>query len=122
MLFAYLKRIQRLARLHYADRTAHTKLGGMGMRVFGFDFEKRPMPLSSEKLADARHPLVEIASRPSAQTARCSNPISRSISVLAGRRLSRRHFGRDDRAHLRGTIAQTTCVPRRSSVCYLGAR
>ena len=29
------------------------------MRVFGFDFEKRPMPPSSEKLAEARGPLVE---------------------------------------------------------------
>jgi len=65
----------------YADRTAHTKLGGMGMRVFGFDFDKRPMPPSSEKLADVRRPLVEIASRPSAQTARCSKAISRSISA-----------------------------------------
>ena len=37
----------------------HVKLGGMGMHVFGFDFEKQPMPPSSEKLADAWRPFVE---------------------------------------------------------------
>jgi predicted TIM-barrel fold metal-dependent hydrolase len=32
---------------------ACVKLGGMGMHVFGFDFENRPMPPSSEELANS---------------------------------------------------------------------
>ncbi len=35
------------------------KLGGMGMHMFGFDFEKRPVPPSSEDLAEAWRPFVE---------------------------------------------------------------
>ena len=38
---------------------ARVKLGGMGMHLFGFDFEKQPMPPSSEELADAWRPFVE---------------------------------------------------------------
>lgn len=38
---------------------ARVKLGGMGMHVFGFDFEKQLMPPSSEQLADTWRPLVE---------------------------------------------------------------
>ena len=38
---------------------ARVKLGGMGMHVFGFDFEKRPVPPSSEELAEPWHPFVE---------------------------------------------------------------
>jgi L-fuconolactonase len=35
------------------------KLGGMGMHVFGFDFEKRLIPASSEQLAETWRPFVE---------------------------------------------------------------
>jgi predicted TIM-barrel fold metal-dependent hydrolase len=38
---------------------ACVKLGGMGMHVFGFDFENRPMPPSSEELANSWQPFVE---------------------------------------------------------------
>jgi len=38
---------------------AYVKLGGMGMHMFGFDFEKRPVPPSSDVLADAWRPFVE---------------------------------------------------------------
>ena len=38
---------------------ARVKLGGMGMHVFGFDFEKRLMPPSSEELAKSWRPVVE---------------------------------------------------------------
>jgi predicted TIM-barrel fold metal-dependent hydrolase len=38
---------------------ARVKLGGMGMHVFGFDFEKQPMPPSSADLAKAWRPFVE---------------------------------------------------------------
>jgi L-fuconolactonase len=38
---------------------ARVKLGGMGMHVFGFDFEKQPMPPSSSELAEAWRPYVE---------------------------------------------------------------
>jgi len=38
---------------------AHVKLGGMGMHLFGFDFEHRDMPASSEDLAGAWKPYVE---------------------------------------------------------------
>jgi predicted TIM-barrel fold metal-dependent hydrolase len=35
------------------------KLGGLGMRLLGFDFHERPMPPSSEELAAAWRPYVE---------------------------------------------------------------
>jgi L-fuconolactonase len=38
---------------------ARVKLGGMGMHMFGFDFEKRPVPPSSEDLAETWRPFVE---------------------------------------------------------------
>ena len=37
----------------------HVKLGGLGMRLFGFDFHTRPMPPSSETLAAAWRPYIE---------------------------------------------------------------
>jgi L-fuconolactonase len=38
----------------------HVKLGGMGMHVFGFDFDKAETPPSSEQLAQAWRPYVEV--------------------------------------------------------------
>jgi predicted TIM-barrel fold metal-dependent hydrolase len=38
---------------------AYVKLGGMGMHMFGFDFEKRPVPPSSDTVAEAWRPYVE---------------------------------------------------------------
>jgi predicted TIM-barrel fold metal-dependent hydrolase len=35
------------------------KLGGLGMHVFGFDFDRRGTPASSQELADAWRPYVE---------------------------------------------------------------
>jgi predicted TIM-barrel fold metal-dependent hydrolase len=35
------------------------KLGGLAMRLLGFDFHERPMPPSSEELAAAWRPYVE---------------------------------------------------------------
>src|SRR3546814_4973116 len=37
----------------------HVKLGGLGMRINGFDFHEHPDPPSSERLADAWRPYVE---------------------------------------------------------------
>ena len=37
----------------------HVKLGGMGMKMFGFDFHERELPPSSELLAAAWRPYVE---------------------------------------------------------------
>jgi L-fuconolactonase len=37
----------------------HVKLGGMGMKVFGFDFHEHDLPPSSERLATAWRPYVE---------------------------------------------------------------
>jgi L-fuconolactonase len=37
----------------------HVKLGGLGMRVFGFDFATRAKPPSSEELAQAWAPYIE---------------------------------------------------------------
>lgn len=37
----------------------HVKLGGLGMRLFGFDFHAREMPPSSEELAAAWRPYIE---------------------------------------------------------------
>jgi L-fuconolactonase len=38
---------------------AYVKIGGMGMKVFGFDFHEQPGPPSSEALAAAWRPYVE---------------------------------------------------------------
>jgi L-fuconolactonase len=35
------------------------KLGGLGMKIVGFDFDKRPIPFSSEELATAWRPYIE---------------------------------------------------------------
>jgi L-fuconolactonase len=35
------------------------KLGGLGMKLFGFDFHERPLPPSSEDLAAAWRPYIE---------------------------------------------------------------
>jgi predicted TIM-barrel fold metal-dependent hydrolase len=37
----------------------HVKLGGLGMRLFGFGFHEQPMPPSSETLAAAWRPYIE---------------------------------------------------------------
>jgi L-fuconolactonase len=37
----------------------HVKLGGLGMRMFGFDFHDRELPPSSEELAAAWRPYIE---------------------------------------------------------------
>jgi len=37
----------------------HVKLGGLGMRLFGFDFHTRAMPPGSEELATAWRPYIE---------------------------------------------------------------
>jgi predicted TIM-barrel fold metal-dependent hydrolase len=37
------------------------KVGGLGMHVFGFEFDKRKTPASSEALADAWRPYIETA-------------------------------------------------------------
>ncbi len=37
----------------------HVKLGGLGMRVFGFDVHEKDMPPSSEHLATLWRPYVE---------------------------------------------------------------
>lgn len=39
---------------------AYVKLGGMGMHMFGFDFEKKPEPPSSDELVSAWRPFVEV--------------------------------------------------------------
>jgi predicted TIM-barrel fold metal-dependent hydrolase len=49
------KRIRELA----ACSNVHIKLGGMGMKVFGFDFHEGELPPDSERLATAWRPYVE---------------------------------------------------------------
>src|SRR5205085_9861273 len=48
-------RIRELA----ACPNVHVKLGGLGMRMFGFDLHTRELPPSSEELAAAWRPYVE---------------------------------------------------------------
>jgi L-fuconolactonase len=60
---------------------ARVKLGGMGMHVFGFDFEKQGVPPSSQQLAEAWRPFVEPASRLLAASVQCSKAISRWTSA-----------------------------------------
>jgi len=49
------KNIQELGK----NPNAYVKLGGMGMHVFGYDFEKRSAPPGSQELADIWRPYVE---------------------------------------------------------------
>jgi len=42
-----------------AFANVRVKLGGMGMRIFGFGFDERPLPPSSDELAAAWRPYVE---------------------------------------------------------------
>ena len=48
-------RIRELA----ACPNVHVKLGGLGMRMFGFDLHTRELPPSSEELAAAWRPYIE---------------------------------------------------------------
>ena len=50
-----LARIRELA----ACPNVHAKLGGLGMRMFGFDLHTRELPPSSEELAAAWRPYIE---------------------------------------------------------------
>jgi predicted TIM-barrel fold metal-dependent hydrolase len=52
---AWLHSMQRLASLP----NVHVKLGGLGMRINGFDFEKGVLPPSSGQLAEAWKPWME---------------------------------------------------------------
>jgi predicted TIM-barrel fold metal-dependent hydrolase len=73
----------------------HIKLGGLGMRMFGFDLHARQLPPSSEELAAAWRPYIETciaafgpdramfestsrSTRAAAATPRCGTPSSRS--------------------------------------------
>ena len=40
-------------------QNVHVKLGGLGMRLFGFDFHTGDMPPSSERLAEAWRPYID---------------------------------------------------------------
>jgi predicted TIM-barrel fold metal-dependent hydrolase len=39
----------------------HLKIGGLGMRLFGFDAHERPRPPASDELAELWRPMIEIA-------------------------------------------------------------
>jgi predicted TIM-barrel fold metal-dependent hydrolase len=52
---AWSKSMRELARLP----NVHVKVGGLGMRINGFDFEKGERPPSSEQLAQAWKPWME---------------------------------------------------------------
>ena len=40
---------------------AHVKLGGLAMAINGYDFHERPLPPSSDELAEAWRPWIEVA-------------------------------------------------------------
>jgi Amidohydrolase len=56
----------------------YVKLGGLGMRMIGFDFFNNAEPPTSEDLAKAWKPYIETCMPHSARSARCSRAISRS--------------------------------------------
>ena len=58
----------------------HIKLGGLGMRMFGFDVHTRDLPPSSEDLAAAWRPYIEACL---ASSARCLKATSRSTRAVA---------------------------------------
>ncbi|MGA8760015.1 MAG: amidohydrolase family protein, partial [Stellaceae bacterium] len=58
----------------------HIKLGGLSMRMFGFDVHTRDLPPSSEDLAAAWRPYIEACI---AACARCSKATSRSTRAAA---------------------------------------
>jgi L-fuconolactonase len=61
----------------------HVKLGGLGMRMFGFAVHTGELPPSSEELAAAWRRISRVASPPSAPNARCSKATSRSTKAAA---------------------------------------
>ena len=54
-----LRRLERRIRELAACPNVHVKLGGLGMRLLGFDFHEGELPPSSEQLAAAWRPYVE---------------------------------------------------------------
>lgn len=59
------------------------KLGGLGMRVFGFDFGERPIPPRRTSLQVRGALISKLVLRPLDRTAACSKAISPSIRALA---------------------------------------
>ena len=93
----------------------HVKLGGMGMHIFGFDFEKQPLPPSSEELVKAWRPFVEICVEvfgPKRAMFESNFPVDKryySYGVLwnAFKRLAAA-YGADEKAELFFNTAQRT--------------
>ena len=61
----------------------YVKLGGLGMRMLGFDFFNTPEPPSSEDLAKAWKPYIETCIARSGRSARCSRATFQSTRELA---------------------------------------
>jgi predicted TIM-barrel fold metal-dependent hydrolase len=61
----------------------YVKLGGLGMRMIGFDFFNNAEPPASEDLAKAWKPYIETCIAAFGRNARCSRAISRSTRAPA---------------------------------------
>src|SRR5579863_2837492 len=61
----------------------HIKLGGLGMRLFGFDVHEKELPRARNSSPPSGAPISRLASPSSAQTARCSRATSRSTRGAA---------------------------------------
>jgi len=62
------------------------KLGGLAMRLLGYDFHERPMPPSSEDLAAAWRPYIETCIEAFGPDAPCSKAIFRPTRASAATR------------------------------------
>ncbi len=92
----------------------NVKLGGLGMRVFGFDFHERPKPPTSEQLASAWKPYIETciaAFGPSRAMFESNFPVDKAaygypVMWNAFKRLTRGASAGEKRALFAGTAAR----------------
>ena len=116
---AWRRNIEELARCP----NANVKLGGFGMQVFGFGFDERDVPVSSEELAEAWRPYAEaaiVAFGPERAMFESNFPVDKrscSYAVLwnAFKRIARRYSADEKTALFSGTARRVYRLPSSST-------